>query len=105
MITFSATTGGAGPVVKLKTQSPNMLSGGSFTSRSEIWLATTVTTQVVLKGKFTSGFRVKLLLGEALCVNVRLVPEGHSRTNAPEVALTLSLKLMRSEERRVGKEC
>src|SRR5688500_15238863 len=94
MMTFSATGGGGSAVVNENTKLADMFSGGSLASTSEIGLAGTVTTQVVLKGRFTSGLRVKLLLGEALCVNVIGVPVGHSTTNALEVALTLSLKFM-----------
>ena len=63
-------------------------------SVSEIWLAVTVTVQVVLYGSGEAGVSVNVLAGEALCANVCGAPPGTASANAPAVAVTLSLKLM-----------
>src|SRR5919112_200196 len=70
-----------------------MLSGGSKVSASVIWLAKTVTVQVVPAGRSAVGSSVKLAAGEALSVKVWGEPAGHCTEKEPVVALTGSLKL------------
>ena len=62
-------------------------------STSVIWLAATVTVQVVADGSGAAGVSVNEPAGEALRVNVCGKPVGHCRSNALTLALTLSLKL------------
>jgi hypothetical protein len=57
-------------------------------------LAVTFTAQVVPSGSEEAGVSVNDELGDALCVNARGEPAGHSRVNAEADAVTLSLKLM-----------
>src|SRR4051812_10943175 len=71
-----------------------MLSGGSNVSTSMIWLAKTVTVQVVPEGRSATGSRVKLLAGDALSVNACGEPVGHWIEKELVVALTGSVKLM-----------
>ena len=57
-------------------------------------MATTVTVQIVLKGRSTVGSSVNTLDGELLCVKVFGVAAGHSSVNALPVALTLSVNVI-----------
>src|SRR5438270_9536666 len=63
-------------------------------SVSEIWLAMTVTVQVVTPGRLLVGVRVKLLAAvDGLTEKPFEVPERHSTVKAAVGALTLSLKV------------
>ena len=98
MMTLVATGGGGPAVANEKLKSASIASGGSSVSASEIWLAATVTVQVVLNGRSAAGVSVKALAGEAVCANGCGAPAGHSTVKALPVALTLSLKLMTMAE-------
>ena len=56
--------------------------------------AFTVTAHVVPAGSGELGVSVNVVAGDAVCVNVRGEPAGHSRLKALAEAVTLSLKLM-----------
>src|SRR4051794_16194138 len=93
MTTFVATGGGWPAVANENAKSDAMVSGGSLVSASEIWLAVTVTVQVVLKGSSAAGVSVNEVVGEAVCAKGCGAPAGHSSAKAPSDAFTLSLKL------------
>src|SRR5437773_2289584 len=71
-----------------------MLSGGSTASTSLIWLAITVTVQIVAAGRSEVGSSVIVEPGEPLGVKLSGVLVGHSIVNERPVAVTGSLKLM-----------
>ena len=56
--------------------------------------AVTFTAHVVPAGSGELGVSVNVVAGDAVCVNVRGEPAGHSRLKALADAVTLSLKLM-----------
>src|ERR687885_2782797 len=70
-----------------------MLSGGSTESTSLIWLAITVTEQIVPSGRLPVGSSVIDEPGEPLTVKLCGVPAGQSSVNELAVAVTGSLKL------------
>ena len=57
-------------------------------------MAVTFTAHVVPAGSGKVGVSVNVEAGDAVCVNARAAPAGHSRLNADADAVTLSLKLM-----------
>src|SRR5919199_5183701 len=70
-----------------------MLSGGSTESTSLIWLAITVTEQIVPSGRSLVGSGVIAEPGEPLTLKLSGVPVGQSSVNELVVAVTGSLKL------------
>ena len=57
-------------------------------------VAVTFTAHAVPAGSGELGVSVNVVAGDAVCVNVRGEPAGHSRLKALAEAVTLSLKLM-----------
>src|SRR5947209_5203299 len=70
-----------------------MWSGGSTESTSLIWLAITLTVQIVASGRLLVGSSVIDEPGEPLTVKLSGVPVGHSSVNELVEAMTGSLKL------------
>jgi hypothetical protein len=64
-------------VLNEKLKSPAIWSGGSVESVSEIWVAATVTVQVVLAGSAAIGSSVNDAAGELVCVKACGEPAGH----------------------------
>src|SRR5262245_55165735 len=93
LITAGAVSAGLA-VVNEKLKFDAIVSGGSVVSLSVTSLAVTFTAHVVPAGNGELGVSVNVVAGDAVCVNSRVKPAGHSRLNAEADAVTLSLKVM-----------